>query len=133
MITQQDIIDLCNAASKAGFNVHPDSLTLLQWAAGLQTHIPLQLPANNAAVYIFKWNNNYLKVGKVNANSNARYQSQHYNPSSSKSNLSKSILNNIEFQELLGDGNAGEWLKINTTRVVLILSHSPAFPSPNNS
>lgn len=121
MITQQDIIELCNSAANTGFNVNPNTLTLLQWNAGIQTHIPLSLPANSAAVYIFKWNDNYLKVGKVNSNSNARYQSQHYNPDSSKSNLSKSLLSDTEFQTILGNGNVGEWLKANTTRFNIII------------
>lgn len=121
MITQNDITDLCRSAAYAGFNVNPENLTLLQWNASLQTHIPLALPINTASVYIFKWNNNYLKVGKVNANSNARYQSQHYNPDSSNSNLSKSLLSDTEFQALLGDGNVGQWLKTNTTRFNIII------------
>lgn len=121
MITQQDLSALCEAAQLAGFNVNLENLTLLQWNEGLQTHIPLALPVNTAAVYIFKWNNNYLKVGKVNANSNARYQSQHYNPLSSNSNLSKSLLSDTEFQALLGDGNVGQWLKTNTTRFNILI------------
>lgn len=124
MITQNDIIDLCNSAANAGFNVNPENLTLIQWNAGLQNHIPLALPANSAAVYIFKWKDNYLKVGKVNTNSNARYQSQHYNPDSSRSNLAKSLLSDTEFQALLGDGNVGEWLKANTTRFNIIIPNN---------
>ncbi|MBK8368703.1 MAG: hypothetical protein IPL10_15190 [Bacteroidetes bacterium] len=77
MITQQDIQALCNSAIYAGFNGDANDIELIQWNLGIQNHIPLQLPANKAAVYIFKWNDTYLKVGKVNANSNARYQSQH--------------------------------------------------------
>ena len=95
MITQQDIQALSNSALIAGFNIDANEIELLQWNSGIQNHIPLRLPANRAAVYIFKWNDTYLKVGKVNANSNARYQSQHYNPNSSKSNLSKSLLGDI--------------------------------------
>lgn len=121
MITQQDIIHLCKAAANAGFNVNPNDLELLRWNAGLQTHNPSALPADSAAVYIFKWNNNYLKVGKVNTNSNARYQSQHYNPDSSRSNLSKSLLSDTEFQALLGDGNVGDWLRANTTRFNILI------------
>jgi len=121
MITQQHIIELCNSAAYAGFNVNPNDLTLLQWNAGLQTHIPLALPANSAAVYIFKWNDNYLKVGKVNSKSNPRYKSHHYNPRSSGSNLSKSLLNDTEFQALLGDNNVGDWLKTNTTRFNILI------------
>jgi len=121
MITQQDIIELCDAALIAGFNVDPNELTLLQWNAGLQTHIPLRLPANSAAVYIFKWNNVYLKVGKVNAKSNARYQSQHYNPNSSGSNLSKSLLRDIEFREMFNYLSVGEWIRTNTIRFNILI------------
>ena len=124
MISQQDIIELCNSAANAGFNVNPNALTLHIWNAGLQTHIPLVLPANSAAVYIFKWNDNYLKVGKVNSNSHARYQSHHYNPDSSRSNLSQSLLSDIEFQALLGDRYVGEWIKVNTTRYNILIPSS---------
>jgi hypothetical protein len=124
MISQQDIIELCNSAANAGFNVNANALTLLVWNAGLQTHIPLVLPANSAAVYIFKWNDNYLKVGKVNSNSHARYQSHHYNPDSSRSNLSQSLLSDIEFQALLGDRYVGEWIKVNTTRYNILIPSS---------
>ena len=124
MISQQDIIELCNSAANAGFNVNANALKLLVWNAGLQTHIPLVLPANSAAVYIFKWNDNYLKVGKVNSNSHARYQSHHYNPDSSRSNLSQSLLSDIEFQALLGDRYVGEWIKVNTTRYNILIPSS---------
>jgi hypothetical protein len=36
--------------------------------------------------------NRILKVGKAGCNSNARFQSQHYNPSSAPSNLAHSLL-----------------------------------------
>ena len=121
MITEQDIIDLCHAARIAGLNVNPNELTILKWDAGLNTHIPLPLPLNSAAVYIFEWNKVYLKVGKVNSNSNARYQSQHYNPNSSNSNLSKSLLSITEFQSLIGDSRIGDWIKMHTTRYNIII------------
>lgn len=124
MISQQDIIELCNSAANAGFNVNANALTLLVWNACLQTHIPLVLPANSAAVYIFKWNDNYLKVGKVNSNSNPRYQSHHYNPDSSRSNLSQSLLSDTEFQVLLGYRYVGEWIKVNTTRYNILIPSS---------
>ena len=121
MITQQDIQALCNAATNAGFYAEPNNIDLLQWNAGIQTHIPLALPTNKAALYIFKWNDLYLKVGKVNTNSNARYQSQHYNPYSSNSNLSKSLLSDTEFQALLNNVIVGNWIKENTTRFNILI------------
>ena len=121
MITEHDLQLLVNAASSAGCNVALNDLQLLQWDAGTQTHIPLALPKNHAAVYIFKWNNEYLKVGKVNEKSNARYQSQHYNSASSNSNLSKSLLSDPKFKALFGNGTAGNWLKENTTRFNILI------------
>jgi hypothetical protein len=121
MITQQDIQALCNSALNAGFVVDANEIELLQWNLGIQSHIPVRLPKNKAAVYIFKLNDTYLKVGKVNANSNARYQSQHYNPNSSISNLSKSLLSDAEFQALLDDNTVGNWIKENTIRFNILI------------
>lgn len=121
MITENDLKELVSAASNAGHTIDRNELQLLQWNAGITTHLPVQLPNNFAAVYIFKWNDQYLKVGKVNSNSNARYQSHHYNPDSSPSNLSKSLLSETEFQALLGDGIVGEWIKENTTRFNILI------------
>ena len=121
MITENDLKELVSAASNAGHTIDRNELQLLQWNAGITTHLPVQLPNNFAAVYIFKWNDQYLKVGKVNSNSNARYQSHHYNPDSSPSNLSKSLLRAAEFQALLGDGIVGEWIKENTTRFNILI------------
>jgi hypothetical protein len=121
MITEHDITDLCNAARITGLKVEPNEFSLLKWDAGLHTHIPLPLPPNSAAVYVFEWNKVYLKVGKVNSNSNARYQSHHYNPNSSNSNLAKSLLSNAEFQSLIDNGSIGDWIKMHTTRYNIII------------
>jgi hypothetical protein len=124
MVTQQDLQLLVNASLSAGYTLEINDLRLLNWNAGIETHIPLQLPRGFAAVYIFKWNDSYLKVGKVNSKSNARYQSQHYNPDSSLSNLSKSLLKEPEFEALIGDMTPGKWLKENTSRFnIIIPSH----------
>ncbi len=49
------------------------------------------LPKGKAAVYVFFHGNTCLKVGKVGANSDARFRSQHYLPSGAISNLAKSL------------------------------------------
>lgn len=116
MITENDIRSVVNACNLAGFTLSTEDLQMIQWEAGVRTHIPTPLPAGNSAVYIFKWQDEYLKVGKVNNKSNARYQSQHYNSASSKSNLSKSIQENPEMMEIVGETNVGDWIKSNTTR-----------------
>jgi hypothetical protein len=121
MITRNDIQKLCVSASNAGFIVYPNDLELVPWNVGIKTHVPVKLPSNYAAIYIFKWNDTYLKVGKVNSKSNARYQSQHYNPNSSNSNLSKSLLLDTEFHALVGDITVGEWIKENTTRFNILI------------
>lgn len=124
MITQQDLQLLANAAFNAGYNLNPNDLQLLKWNAGIHTHIPLELPQNTAAVYIFEWNGTYLKVGKVNSNSNARYQYHHYDCNSSRSNLSKSISNDVEMTPIIGAIPPGEWIKENTTRFNILIPNS---------
>jgi hypothetical protein len=121
MITQNDISALVVSATQAGFNLSASDLQILQWDAGISSHIPIPLPLNMAAVYIFKWGDAYLKVGKVNSKSNARYQSQHYNPESSSSNLAKSILQDVELNKLIGNLNISQWMKANTTRFNILI------------
>lgn len=64
-------------------------------------HKPKPLRSGHGAVYIFALadantsdagSGRALKVGRVGPNSNARFQSQHYSPASSRSNLANSIL-----------------------------------------
>jgi hypothetical protein len=121
MISQTDINALVVSATQAGFSLSASDLQILQWEAGIDSHIPVPLPPNMAGVYIFKWGDTYLKVGKVNSNSNARYQSQHYNPESSSSNLAKSILQDIELNQLIGNQNISQWMKANTTRFNILI------------
>ena len=121
MITRNDLNLLVEAANLTGFEVDVNDLNLLHWRAGIENHIPQSLPINFAAVYIFKWNDSYLKVGKVNSKSNARYQSQHYNPESSRSNLARTIRNEPQFQALLGDLIPGIWLKTNVERFNILI------------
>ena len=71
MITQTDLTSLAEAARFAGFEVNAADLALLSWDAG-EAHVPAVLPDNTCAVYIFKHQNEYIKVGKLNQNSNAR-------------------------------------------------------------
>jgi hypothetical protein len=74
---------------------------------------PPRLPEGYAAVYIFSLSANYgatcpaganrvLKVGKVGANSSARFCSQHYLPDSAKSNLAKSLITEKVLWNYLG-------------------------------
>lgn len=120
MITHEDIEALCGAAAEAGFHVEHDRLDLRCWEGG-EGHFPVSLPPNMAAVYVFKWNDAYLKVGKVNAKSNARYKFHHYKPDSSKSNLASSLLGDKDFQPRIGCSEVGAWIKTNTTRFNILI------------
>lgn len=85
-------------------------------------HNPENLPSGKMAVYIFVFENQMVKVGRVGAKSNARFKVQHYNPNSSKSNLAKSILQDENMKKYgLGIDNVGEWIKTNTRRIDIIL------------
>ncbi len=81
------------------------------------------LPVGKIAVYAFFLNGKALKVGKVGANSDARYRSQHYNPKSAGSNLARSILKDPAKVGAIGidERNVGDWIKQHTDRVNLLL------------
>ena len=53
---------------------------------------PEELKNGEVAVYIFKYKDKYLKIGKVGENSNNRFRYQHYNPNSCNSNLALQLL-----------------------------------------
>jgi hypothetical protein len=120
MITHDDLNALSNAASCAGFEVSANDLELNTIYAGAY-HIQSPLPRGKAAIYIFKYFDEYLKVGKVNENSNARYQYQHYLTKNIKSCLAKSLLKDTEYSALLGDEDPGAWLRSNTERFNILI------------
>lgn len=88
-----------------------------------EEHSPKKLPQGKMAIYIFTDNTGKCyKVGKAGANSNARYQSQHYNPQSAKSNLAKSLMNDYELNnDNLIQTDVSSWIKKNTSRVNLLI------------
>jgi hypothetical protein len=100
MITENDILNLIQAANLAGFNINRENIQFSTWQAGTQTHVPRPLPTGYCTVYIFEYNQDYLKVGKANRNSKARYQSHHYSAKSSNSNLSKSLISDADHSRL---------------------------------
>lgn len=124
MISQEDIDQLIQLAESIGFKVKREDFILVTWEAGEKSHVPTPLPKKMAAVYIFKWKDSYLKVGKVNSNSSARYQSQHYNEKSSNSNLAKSLLFDDFFNNIIGSENINLWLRRNTTRFNILIPES---------
>lgn len=82
-------------------------------------HQPTGLPAGKAAVYAFFLNGQALKIGKIGANSDARFRSQHYNPKSAGSNLARSILASSGKLGAIGvnEFNVDDWIKQHTDRV----------------
>ena len=82
------------------------------------------------AVYVFEWKGQCLKVGKVGPNSQARYTSQHYGPSSSNSNLAKSVLGGRDELGIsaVSKSNVGAWIKNNVDRTNYLLDSECGIP-----
>lgn len=87
-----------------------------------------KLPKDNMAIYTFQYNNTFLKIGKCSAKNKSRFYSHHYHPSRNHSNLSKSILRDSDMNylkssqsEFLTDDTVGDWIKMNTTRIDILL------------
>ena len=92
-------------------------------------HKPAGLPPGKMSVYAFFLNGNALKIGKVGANSDAPFRSQHYYPNSAGSSLARSIL--LYPSKVGADVNAqnvGDWIKGNTDRVNLFVPASLGDP-----
>lgn len=85
-------------------------------------HKPESLPAGKMGVYLFLYDDVFLKIGKAGPKSNARFYSQHYNPKSAKSTLAASILSDsTNSYEGVGEENVGDWIKENCTRIDIIV------------
>ena len=116
------INDFVEVAILSGFHISQDDVLHEALPA---PHRPASLPKNKQAVYFFSMPTSeimVLKVGKVGSKSNARFLSQHYNPNSSRSNLSASLLKHPEVWSQLGisddlsSSNVGDWIKQNVDR-----------------
>lgn len=78
---------------------------------------PSQMPTGYAAIYIFIYNGEFLKIGKANAKSNPRFISQHYGLSA-PSTLAKSICKDTEFSSLgVNQENVKFWMLHNLQRI----------------
>lgn len=84
-----------------------------------------KLPENSMGIYMFKYKDEFLKIGKVNSKSNARFTSQHYNPASTRSNLAKSLLQDEIFckKHSLTEKNIKEWMFENLDRIDILLEN----------
>ena len=125
---QHLIADFRKVAELAGVRVSDNALSVESLPAPHKR--PIALPKGKMAVYVFVWQEQCLKVGKVGPNSQARYTSQHYLPSSSNSNLAKSILSardTLEFAAV-SELNVGSWIKANIDRLNFLLDASCGVP-----
>ena len=89
-------------------------------------HKQSALPKGYAAIYIFAYGSEthyeYLKIGKVNVKSAARFTSQHYGFSAS-STLAKSICSDDEFcPKGVNQTNIKEWMLGNLHRINIFIS-----------
>ncbi|MCR5462579.1 MAG: hypothetical protein K6E87_05875 [bacterium] len=89
---------------------------------------PKKLPNGYAAVYIFIYEKTneyeFLKIGKVNPNSSARFVSQHYG-FEAPSTLAKSICFDKEFQDMgIAPNNVKEWMLNNLHRINVYIKAS---------
>lgn len=74
-------------------------------------------------VYTFSFKGQQLKVGKAGPKITARVNSHPYDPDSSQSNLSKSILSDPDFEPYaLSKSTIGEWIKNNTERIDILMT-----------
>lgn len=90
---------------------------------------PPALPAGFMAVYVFKYGDHCLKVGKAGSKSVARYCNQHYGLNA-PSTLARSLIKHQSRLSLpnLDESNIGNWIRENTTRINVLLpsTHGPA-------
>jgi len=124
----QLVEDFKKVAKLAGVEVSNNSITVEKLDSPHSP--PTSLPSGKMAVYVFMWNNQCLKVGKVGQKSQARYTSHHYDPKRSNSNLAKSILVHKKKLSLadLTDSTIGDWIKSNTNRINFILDQNLGVP-----
>ena len=96
----------------------------------LTGHNHINLKKNQTAVYIFCFNEEFLKIGKAGSKSLARINSHHYG-TSTKSTLAKSIKEDKVFQTENGINDSitdfGKWIKANTTKYVIIFDYDNKF------
>ena len=130
------ISDFVGVATLSGFSINKRDITHEVLCA---PHVPTQLPKGKQAVYVFSTSTPspiVLKVGKVGPRSNARFQSQHYNPRSAKGNLAKSLLEHQDLWKQLGirvldEASVGEWITTHTDRDHFFLTASQERPLLN--
>ena len=88
---------------------------------GLPHIPPARLPDGKMAIYMFLLGDEFLKIGKANYRSNARFCSQHYGLNA-PSTLAKSLLSDSEMRSLnITSSNIKNWIKTNCRRIDIII------------
>lgn len=121
--TISDITNLIiNESAKVGKPLTAQNFNVIHQAAGTK---PLKLPAGKMAVYTFFYtaNNQCLKVGQANLNSNARYQSHHYFRDSGPSTLTNSLINDPGMT-MVDSTNWHGWVQANCERFDVLIDAS---------
>lgn len=88
-------------------------------------HDIVNIPDNLMIIYIFKYNDEYLKIGKANGkNRNKRPNIYHYNPDSCPSNLAKFILKDkYLYNSNLTKDNIKDWMINNLQRIDILIDN----------
>lgn len=85
-------------------------------------HTPKSLPPKTMAVYAFIYRTQFLKIGRVDTNSNNRFRYQHYSPNAANSTLARSLLSDPDMLSLgLSEQTIGQWIKDNCRRIDIFL------------
>ena len=78
---------------------------------------PSKMPSGYAAIYMFAYQDEFLKIGKANENSSPRFSSQHYG-FSARSTLAKSLCSDEQFVALgVNEENVKSWMLENLHRI----------------
>lgn len=124
MITRDDLVALIESATSNGYKVKLEELQLTEWKAGTATHVPEPLPKDCCSIFVYQWNDMYLKVCRALPKANDIYQLHHYKKDTSRSNLAKSLMSDPYFKDILGKTHPGDWVKANTTRYNVLIPAS---------
>lgn len=82
---------------------------------------PKNLPKGYAAVYMFAYNSEWLKIGKANIKSKARFTSHHYG-FNAKSTLAKSLASDVTMKDYgICRETARAWIAQNTYRINILV------------
>lgn len=113
--------DTINVIRLAGEKIQDQQIEIIDRG---MPHKPSGLPQGKMGIYSFIYQDYFLKIGKAGPKSDARFRSQHYIPSSSQSNLSKSVLMDGDLNDGLNKDNVGDWIKNNTRRIDFVFDSS---------